>query len=173
MPPACARRSFKRSKAERIHRGRIIRPGWLSRKRLKRLRFDSSMPFWDPNQFTRAPGFAERWLRRVFIEDWSLKLLALAITLILWFVVSGHDVEREVTVQPSLEGKPAPAYEVKSVTTTPNQVRVQGPVSSVNAAEIKGFTEKISINDRRERVEARYPASNTADLDGQEATTDH
>ena len=71
------------------------------------------MPFRDGNQFTRAPGFAERWLRRVFIEDWSLKLLALAITLILWFVVSGHDVEREVTVQPSLEGKPAAAYEVK------------------------------------------------------------
>src|SRR5437879_2512691 len=114
MPPACARRSFKRSKAERIHRGRIIRPGWLSRKRLKRLRFDSSMPFWDANQFTRAPGFAERWLRRVFIEDWSLKLLALAITLILWFVVSGHDIEREVAVQASLEGKPVPGYEVRS-----------------------------------------------------------
>src|SRR5712692_8230043 len=117
MPRACAQRSFKRSKAETIHRERITQPAWLSRKRLKRSRFDSSMPFRDTSQFSRAPGFAERWLRRVFIEDWSLKLLALAITFILWFVVSGHDVEREVTVQPSLEGKPAPAYEVKSVTT--------------------------------------------------------
>ena len=121
------------------------------------------MPSWDASQLTRAPGFAERWLRHVFIEDWSLKLLALAITLILWFVVSGHDVEREVTVQPSLEGKPAPAYEVKSVTTTPNQVRVQGPVSSVNAAEIKAFTEKISIDGRRESFDAPHMAVYTSD----------
>lgn len=114
------------------------------------------MPFRNTSQLTRAPGFAERWIRRVFIEDWSLKLLALAITLILWFVVSGHDVEREVTVQPSLEGRPAPAYEVKSVTTTPNQVRVQGPAGSVNAAEIKAFTEKISLDGRRESFDAPH-----------------
>ena len=121
------------------------------------------MPFGDTNPFTRAPSFAERWLRRVFIEDWSLKLLALAITLILWFVVSGHDVEREVMVQPSLEGKPAPAYEVKSVIATPNQVRVQGPASSVNAAEIKAFTEKISIDGRRESFDAPHTVVYTSD----------
>jgi hypothetical protein len=34
----------------------------------------------------------ERWLRRIFLEDWSLKLLALAITLVLWFLVSGRSV---------------------------------------------------------------------------------
>ena len=121
------------------------------------------MPFRDTSQFTRAPGFAERWLRRVFIEDWSLKLLALAITLILWFVVSGHDVEREVTVQPSLEGKPAAAYEVKSVTATPNQVRVQGPAGSVNATEIKAFTAKISIEGRRESFDAPHTPIYTSD----------
>src|SRR6266567_4894570 len=115
------------------------------------------------SQFTHAPGLIERWLRRVFIEDWSLKLLALAITLILWFVVSGHDVEREVTVQPSLEGKPAAAYEVKNVTATPNQVRVQGPAGSVNSAEIKAFTEKISIDGRRESFDAPHTAVYTSD----------
>jgi hypothetical protein len=121
------------------------------------------MSFWETSQFNRVPGFAERWLRRVFIEDWSLKLLALAITLILWFVVSGHDVEREVTVQTSLEGKPAAAYEVKSVTATPNQVRVQGPAGSVNAAEIKAFTEKISLDGRRESFDAPHTAVYTSD----------
>ena len=121
------------------------------------------MPRRDTSQFFRAPGLVERWIRRVFIEDWSLKLLALAITLILWFVVSGHDVERELTVQPSFEGKPAPAYEVKSVTTTPNQVRVQGPASSVNAAEIKAFTEKISLDGRRESFDALHTAVYTSD----------
>ena len=32
----------------------------------------------------------EGWLRAIFIEDWSLKLLALAITLGLWFGVTGQ-----------------------------------------------------------------------------------
>jgi YbbR domain-containing protein len=30
-------------------------------------------------------------LRRVFIEDWNLKLLSLAITLVLWFIVTGQN----------------------------------------------------------------------------------
>jgi hypothetical protein len=32
----------------------------------------------------------ERWLRRIFVDDWSLKLLALAIALVLWFLKSGR-----------------------------------------------------------------------------------
>jgi len=50
------------------------------------------MPFRE-SKLTGAPG--EGWLRRIFIEDWGLKLLALAITLVLWFVVSGRDIQRE------------------------------------------------------------------------------
>ena len=115
------------------------------------------------SQFTHAPGLIERWLRRVFIEDWSLKLLALAITLILWFVVSGHDIERELPVQPSLDGTPASSYEVKSVIATPNQVRVQGPAGSVNATEIKAFTAKISIEGRQESFDAPHTAVYTSD----------
>jgi|ERR1051326_230944 hypothetical protein len=121
------------------------------------------MPFNEINELTRAPGFAERWLRRVFIEDWSLKLLALAITLILWFVVSGQDVEREVTVQPSLEGKPAPSYELKSVTVTPNQVRIRGSASSMNSKDIKAFTEKLSIEGQRESFDAPHTSVYTSD----------
>ncbi len=47
-----------------------------------------------PLRETRRPpetGNAfERLVRRIFIEDWSLKLLALAITLVLWFLISGR-----------------------------------------------------------------------------------
>ena len=38
----------------------------------------------------QPPGFAERWLRRLFVEDFKLKLVALGITLILWFAVTGQ-----------------------------------------------------------------------------------
>lgn len=33
--------------------------------------------------------FLSRWFRRIFIDDWTMKLLALVITLSLWFGVSG------------------------------------------------------------------------------------
>lgn len=38
----------------------------------------------------QPPGFAERWVRRIFVEDFKLKLIALGITLILWFAVTGQ-----------------------------------------------------------------------------------
>lgn len=34
--------------------------------------------------------FLELWLRKIFLEDWSTKLIALAITLALWFGISGQ-----------------------------------------------------------------------------------
>jgi hypothetical protein len=37
----------------------------------------------------RSPTPPERLLRKVFLEDWGLKLLALAITIALWLGVTG------------------------------------------------------------------------------------
>lgn len=39
----------------------------------------------------RAPGAGERWLRKILLEDWGLKLLAIAITVVLWFAVTGQN----------------------------------------------------------------------------------
>jgi YbbR domain-containing protein len=120
------------------------------------------MPFRETNQIASEPGSAEGWLRRIFIEDWGLKLLALAITLVLWFVVSGREVERELTVEPSVGGKPAPTFELKEVVVTPVRVRVTGPASHVNAIE-KAPTETISIEGRRESFDAPRTAVHVAD----------
>jgi YbbR domain-containing protein len=38
----------------------------------------------------RKPHWAERWLRAIFIEDWGTKLLALLISLALWYGVTGQ-----------------------------------------------------------------------------------
>lgn len=50
------------------------------------------MPFQNANAFQlqvpRHQSAAQRWLRYIFIEDWSLKLIALGITLVLWFAVT-------------------------------------------------------------------------------------
>jgi YbbR domain-containing protein len=64
------------------------------------------MPFQDidevtPSDPTRAPNRAEKLLRRIFLEDWSLKLLSLGIALILWLLVTGQNqpVTAHVNVQ--------------------------------------------------------------------------
>lgn len=44
----------------------------------------------EPGRIERVQRGAEGWLRAIFLEDWSLKLLALAITLGLWFGVTGQ-----------------------------------------------------------------------------------
>ncbi len=42
----------------------------------------------DPRE--HLPPLAGLWLRKIFLEDWSTKLIALAITLALWFGISGQ-----------------------------------------------------------------------------------
>ena len=102
------------------------------------------MPSPPAKQFTSIP----EWLRQIFIEDWSLKLLALTITLALWFFVSAHQSEREVVVEPHVEGKPAPTFEVKEIVVTPNKVKVQGRADRLNT--IEKVTLPISVEGRRE-----------------------
>ena len=82
------------------------------------------------------------------MEDWSLKLLALTITLALWFFVSAHQSEREVVVEPQIEGKPAPTFEVKEIVITPSKVKVQGRADRLNT--IEKVTLPISVDGRRE-----------------------
>lgn len=48
------------------------------------------MPLRETRRTPESRNPVERLLRRIFVEDWSLKLLALAITLVLWFLVSGR-----------------------------------------------------------------------------------
>jgi hypothetical protein len=120
------------------------------------------MPFRESRVANRPHSTAERWLRRIFIEDWGLKLLALAITLVLWFVVSGREIEREIVVEPRYQGKPAPTYEVKEISTTPARVRVTGPASHVNALE-KAPTEAVSVEGRHESFDVPHTSVNISD----------
>jgi YbbR domain-containing protein len=63
------------------------------------------MPYQDVDEVTseptRTPSGVERIFRRVFVEDWTLKLLSLAITVTLWLVVTGQNkpITTHVNVQ--------------------------------------------------------------------------
>lgn len=106
------------------------------------------MPQRNPKRFAAPADDSWHRVRGVFVDDWGLKLLALAITLVLWFMVSGRIAEREVMVEAKPEGKPASTFEVKEVIATPTKIRVQGPVNYLN--EIEKLTVPISVEGRRE-----------------------
>ena len=87
-------------------------------------------------------------LRAILVEDWGLKLLALAITLVLWFMVSGRIAEREFNVEVRPEGKPASAFVIKEIVVSPPKIKVQGPVSYLN--EMEKLIVPVSVEGRRE-----------------------
>src|SRR6266550_7883311 len=103
---------------------------------------------------TKPSRSIPEWLRQIFMEDWSLKLLALTITLALWFFVSAHQSEREVVVEPQVEGKPAPTFEVKEIVITPSKVKVQGRADRLNT--IEKVTLPISVEGRRESFDVPH-----------------
>lgn len=215
------------------------------------------MPFQDEDEILTtdpapAPNRVEKLLRRIFIEDWSLKLLSLAIAIVLWLLVTGQNepvtahvnvqlnfirpqsleisndpprsvdvmltgsrnklddltsldlvatvdisdqragervlrladkaqialpqgikvdafqpsaipirleqiVDRQVTVEPKLEGKPADGFEVYSVHPNKGSVAVRGPASRVNALQ-NVLTESIWLSGHKES----FTASNLA-----------
>lgn len=42
------------------------------------------------NRISRLPREAQGWLKGIFLKDWGLKLIALVVTLVLWFGVTGQ-----------------------------------------------------------------------------------
>src|SRR6185436_12862445 len=209
------------------------------------------MPFQDVDDIAISepqpvPTRIEKLLRRIFIEDWSLKLLSLAIAIVLWLLVTGQNqpvtahlnvqlnfirpqsleisndpprtvdvmltgsrnkldlvatvditdqragervlrladkaqialpqgikvdgyqpsaipirleeiVERQVSVEPKLEGQPANGFEVYRVSLNKSSVSVRGPATHVNALQ-KVLTESIWLAGHNES----FTASNVA-----------
>src|SRR5687767_1353207 len=219
------------------------------------------MPFQDvdevENPDPRAPSRAAKLARKIFLEDWSLKLLSLTIALVLWLVVTGQNepvtahvnvqlnfirpqmleisndpprtvdvmltgsrnklddltaldlvatvdisdqrpgervlrladkaqislpqgvkvdgyqpsaipvrleqiIERQIAIEPKLEGKPADGYEVYSVRPSKGSVLVRGPESRINALQ-KVVTESISLAGHKQTFTAPNLAINVPD----------
>lgn len=221
------------------------------------------MPFQDIDEVSTtestpaAPSRIETMVRRIFLEDWSLKLLSLAIAVVLWLLVTGQNepvtahvnvqlnfirpqsleisndpprtvdvmltgsrnklddltsldlvatvdisdqragervlrlaekasislpqgikvdgyqpsaipihlepiVERQVSVEPKLEGKPADGFEVYAVHSSKGSVSVRGPASRVNALQ-RVMTETIWLAGHKENFTARNLAIDVPD----------
>jgi YbbR domain-containing protein len=62
------------------------------------------MPFQDIDDegtapIQRPPSMIERWARKILLEDWGLKLMAVAITAVLWLAVTGQNEPKTLRIQ--------------------------------------------------------------------------
>lgn len=98
---------------------------------------------------SRVPNASERWLRRIFVEDWNLKLLSLAITLGLWFAVTGQraPLSRQLrAVQLNFhtpEGIEVANNPIEAVTVT-----VKGPQSQIDGINSRDLGVNLEIPER-------------------------
>ena len=119
------------------------------------------MPFQDvdeitvtPNAPPAPPSRVEKLLRKLFIEDWSLKLLSLAIALVLWLLVTGQNQPVTAHVNVQLNFIRPPALEISNDPPRTVDVMLTGSRSKLDDLTTLDLVATVDISDQRagERV---------------------
>jgi YbbR domain-containing protein len=117
------------------------------------------MPFQDidevsPAEPQRTPGGLERALRKIFIEDWNLKLLSLAITFVLWLVVTGQNTPVTTHVDVQLNFIRPPWLEISNDPPKTVDVMLTGSRRKLDNLSSLDLVATVDITDQRvgERV---------------------
>src|SRR5690242_1953700 len=119
------------------------------------------MPFQDDDEITETPNAApappsrvEKLLRKLFIEDWSLKLLSLAIALVLWLLVTGQNQPVTAHVNVQLNFIRPPALEISNDPPRTVDVMLTGSRSKLDDLTTLDLVATVDISDQRagERV---------------------
>lgn len=118
------------------------------------------MPFQDedeiaePDSRPAAPSQIEKLLRRIFLEDWSLKLLSLAIALVLWLVVTGQNQPVTAHVNVQLNFIRPPSLEISNDPPRTVDVMLTGSRNKLDDLTTLDLVATVDISDQRagERV---------------------
>ena len=120
-----------------------------------------------PIRLLQVPNATERLLRRIFLKDWNLKLLALAITLGLWFAVTGQRTPvtrrfRGVQLNFQLPDN----MEISNDSLAEIDLTLTGAERDLDSINARDLTATIDITDRRsgERVVQLTPGRLKMDL---------
>jgi YbbR domain-containing protein len=121
----------------------------------------------NPIRLLQVPNATERLLRRLFLKDWNLKLLALAITLGLWFAVTGQRTPvtrrfRGVQLNFQLPDN----MEISNDSLAEIDLTLTGEGRDLDLINARDLTATIDITDRRsgERVVQLTPGRLKMDL---------
>ena len=117
------------------------------------------MPFQDEDEVTTldrpaAPNRVEKLLRRIFIEDWSLKLLSLAIAIVLWLLVTGQNQPVTAHVNVQLNFIRPPALEISNDPPRTVDVMLTGSRNKLDDLTSLDLVATVDISDQHagERV---------------------
>jgi len=119
------------------------------------------MPFQDVDEITETPTAVvappsrlEKLLRKLFIEDWSLKLLSLAIALVLWLLVTGQNQPVTAHVNVQLNFIRPPSLEISNDPPRTVDVMLTGSRNKLDDLTSLDLVATVDISDQRagERV---------------------
>ena len=113
------------------------------------------MPFQDEDEVIPlsprpSPHRVEKLLRRIFIEDWSLKLLSLAIAIVLWLLVTGQNQPVTAHVNVQLNFIRPPALEISNDPPRTVDVMLTGSRNKLDDLTALDLVATIDISDQRE-----------------------
>src|SRR5215467_15861589 len=113
------------------------------------------MPFQDEDEVTTpsprpAPNRVEKLLRRIFLEDWSLKLLSLAIAIVLWLLVTGQNQPVTAHVNVQLNFIRPPALEISNDPPRTVDVMLTGSRNKLDDLTTLDLVATVDISDQRE-----------------------
>lgn len=118
------------------------------------------MPFQDVDEIDETtappapPSRLDKLLRRLFIEDWSLKLLSLAIALVLWLLVTGQNQPVTAHVNVQLNFIRPPSLEISNDPPRSVDVMLTGSRNKLDDLTTLDLVATVDISDQRagERV---------------------
>jgi YbbR domain-containing protein len=119
------------------------------------------MPFQDVDEITETPSAppappsrVEKLLRKLFVEDWSLKLLSLAIALALWLLVTGQNQPVTAHVNVPLNFIRPPSLEISNDPPRTVDVMLTGSRNKLDDLTSLDLVVTVDISDQRagERV---------------------
>lgn len=96
---------------------------------------------------TRSPGLPARWLRKLFVEDWGIKLLALTITFVLWLAVSDLNKPRTIRTAVQLNFLLPNNLEISNETPKTVEVELTGSRERLNSMKLLDLVATADISD--------------------------
>ena len=95
----------------------------------------------------RAPTFLGRLLRRVFVDDWGVKLLALGITFVLWMAVADFNKPRTIRVAVQLNFVRPNNLDISNEPPRTIDVELTGSRERLNNMRLSDLVATVDISD--------------------------
>ena len=112
------------------------------------------MPFQDIDdsvsvETPRRPSVLQRWARRIFVQDWSLKLFALAMTLVLWLAVTGQNQPENIRTNVRLNFIRPPDMDISNDPPKSVDAVLTGSRSKLSTVSTPDLVATVDLRDYR------------------------